>query len=70
MADIAAIKTCVDALEPLPQHEQKAALRWLWEVFVLEPAKEAARKHHEEHGDITNGGVCLLNQCALHYPKD
>jgi ssDNA-binding Zn-finger/Zn-ribbon topoisomerase 1 len=30
---------------------------------------EAARRHHEMHGDI-DGKTCLLNKCALHYPLE
>lgn len=29
----------------------------------------AARSHHAEHGDM-DGHTCLLNACALHYPKE
>lgn len=28
---------------------------------------EAARKHHARHGDM-DGKICLLSECALHYP--
>jgi len=30
---------------------------------------EEARKHHAKHGDM-DGHTCLLNECALHYPKE
>ncbi len=29
---------------------------------------EAARQHHEMHGDM-DGTTCLLSKCALHYPQ-
>ena len=29
---------------------------------------EAARRHHEIHGDM-DGHTCLLSACALHYPQ-
>jgi hypothetical protein len=29
---------------------------------------EAARLHHEKHGDM-EGTICLLGACALHYPE-
>ena len=29
---------------------------------------QAAIEHHQKHGDM-DGHTCLLNECALHYPK-
>ncbi len=28
---------------------------------------KAARRHHRQHGDM-DGSICLLSECALHYP--
>lgn len=30
---------------------------------------ETAKNHHKKHGDM-DGNICLLNECALHYPKE
>jgi hypothetical protein len=35
---------------------------------VLIKAQDLAAEHHRKHGDMDND-VCLLNECALHYPQ-
>jgi len=63
-------KACRDVGDTLLQMYEDARLKGLQALFGKTPANdvETARKHHKKHGDM-DGHICLLNECALHYPK-
>jgi len=59
--------TPIDHLRIQRYHESNV-LEWILNS-TPENSVEEAIKHHKRHGDM-DGHICLLNECALHYPKN
>jgi len=59
--------TPIDHLRVQRYHEANI-LEWVLNP-TPENSVEEAMKHHKRHGDM-DGHTCLLNGCALHYPKN